>query len=515
MSPQRAFSTAGSRVQVAGPQLVVADTPRRCWVRRLDHAIFGLLLLFALALPFSVKGTQHVWHAAFLLWLIKLAVEWRRPWAQPLALPMLVFIAWSAISSAVSPFPMASWDRMKIVCLVLVAVLFAQNVRTLRQVKWIVALLLLAATVSAGVTGWQYLGGYGVQLLRVPDNSPLVLAGIEAGDVVQSINGRGVHSPLGLQQMLARYPAGDPLTVRIAHGTPIQRLDVTLTQASFVGSALMIPDAPLRRGQPLRPQGFFSHYAIYAEVMLQLGLLAFGLLLARRRTRGLTRWLLALVFLATFVVVFATQTRSAVGAILLACFLLVMVATTWKERAVGIGLLVVALAASTLWIQHKRGLGWVGARDPGTEYRVLMWQDALRLIPEHPLVGIGMQTVQELWRRYDIRAYRLFPVRWHFHSNYLQIAVERGLPALAAWLWLAAAYLVLLLKLLPRARAAGWFAHGVVLGLLGGWVAFLVCGVVQYNLGEEQISIVIWCFVGLSLALNRMLPAIPLSPESA
>src|SRR5512146_888689 len=175
MSTQRVSPIPGPRPQAAGPLLIVSDSPRRRWARRLDHAIFVLLLLFALALPFSVKGTQHLWHAAFFLWLVKLAVERRRPWPQPLTLPILVFIVLSGISSAVSPFAMASWDRMKIVCLVLIAVLFAQNVRTLRQMKWIVALLLFSATVSAGVTGWQYLGGYGVQVARVAENSPLGL----------------------------------------------------------------------------------------------------------------------------------------------------------------------------------------------------------------------------------------------------------------------------------------------------------------------------------------------------
>jgi hypothetical protein len=511
------------RPSAPSPYLVVTDTVRRRWARRLGHAIFALLLLFALALPFSVKGTQHVWRFAFFLWLIKLAIERRRPFAQPLALPMLVYIALSGISSALSPFAMASWDRMKIVCLVLIAILFAQNIRTLREMKWIVALLLFAAAVSAGITGWQYLGGYGVEITRVQPDTPMALAGIQSGDVIQAINGHGVHSPGALQQ--AVWNAGNqPLRVRVAHGTPIQRLDVTLSRASFLGAGLLFQNAPLRRGHPLRPQGYFSHYAIYAEVMLQLGLLAWGLLLARRRLRGPWRWLLAAVFLMTLAVVIATQTRSAIGAMLLGAFVLVMIATTWRERALGLGLLLVVVGFSTFWIHHTRGLNWIENRDPGTEYRVLMWQDALRLMPQHPLFGIGMESEKLLWRQYDIRAYRLFPVRWHFHSTYLQLAVERGLPALAAWLWLAGAYLVFLVKLLPRARDrgprqarfwpagvedAGWLPYGIVLGVLGGFIAFLACGIVQYNLGEEQISAALWCFVGLTLALDRIRRGLP------
>ena len=499
--PQSLVAVAGT----SGPQLIVSSAPQRRWARLLERVIFVLLLLTALALPLSVKGTQRPYKAAAVLWLIAMALQRRRPFPQPLAAPMLAYVAWSAISSAVSPTPILSWDRMKVVGLILVAIVVAQNIRTVRQVKWIVAFLLFSAIVSAGITGWQYLGGYGVELVQVPAQSPLAMAGIQSGDVVQSINGHGVHSPAALQKMVARLPPDVPMHVRVVHGTPIQHLDVTLSRASFAGSGLLLPDAPLHRGRPVRPQGYFTHYDIYAEVMLQFGLLAWGLLLARRKTDGGLRWLLAAVFVLMLLTVASTQTRSAIGAMLLGCFLVMMIATNWKERTAGMGLLLIVLGLATAWIHHTRGFGWIDKRDPGTEYRVMMWQDAARLIPQHPWFGVGMESVRRYWQQWDIRAYRVFGVQWHFHSDYLQLAVERGLPALAAWLWLAAAYLIFLWKLLPRARRAGWLTHGLVLGALGGFLAFLVAGVVQYNLGEEQIDTTIWFLMGLTLALDRIL----------
>ncbi len=486
--------------------LVASETPHRRWARRLEYAIFFFFLLFSLALPHSVKGTHHAYEAIVLLWLIKLAVERRRPLPQPLALPMLVFLVLSALSTALSPTPILSWDRMKIVGLILMAVVVGQNIKTLRQMKWMAALLLFSAAVSAGITGWQYLGGYGVALLKVPDGSPLALAGIQPGDVVQSINGHGVHSPKALQQMVARMPPAAAMQVHLVHGTPIQHLRVTLSRASFLGAGWLAPDAPLARGRPVRPQGYFTHYAVYAEVMLQIGLLAWGLLLARRRTRGSARWLLMLVFALLLLTVAATQTRSALGAMLLGCFVVLMLAAGWRERALGIAFLVIVIALGTVWIHHTRGLDWVDKRDPGTSYRVLMWEDALRLIPQHPLFGLGMESVRQYWQKWDIRAWRIYGVQWHFHSDYLQLAVERGLPAFAAWLWLCVAYLLFLWRLLPRARIAGWFPYGVTLGALGGFLAFLAAGVVQYNLGEEQIDVAIWFFMGLTLALNFILP---------
>ena len=69
----------------------------------LEGAIFFFLCLFAILLPHSIKGAQHSWQIAFLFWLVKLAVERKRPFPQPLSAPLLVFITLSAISTALSP----------------------------------------------------------------------------------------------------------------------------------------------------------------------------------------------------------------------------------------------------------------------------------------------------------------------------------------------------------------------------------------------------------------------------
>ncbi len=504
MSSEPVFPASATADQPARPVLVVSDSPRRRWARLLEQLIFFFCLLFALVLPHSVKGTHHAYEAAVVAWAVKLALDRRRPYPIPLAAPILTFLVLSAISTALSPVPLYSWDRMKIVGLIFVAIVFAENLRSVRQLRWIVALLLFSAAVSAGITVWQYLGGYGVQMLWFPPDSPLAMTGVQPGDVVQKLDGHGMHSTQALREAIAKLPAGTPVRMQVAHSTPIQRLEVTVTRASLVGAGLLLPER-LARGRPSRPQGFFSHYEIYGEVMMQCGLLAFGVLVASRARRGRARWLTGAVFLVMLAVVIATQTRSVIAAILFGCFIIMMIALGRKERVAGLALLVAVLAFSTYWIHHTRGFHWVDKRDPGTDFRVMMWEDGLRLIPKHPWFGVGMHSVLKYWREYDIRAYRIFPVRWHFHSDYIQLAVERGLPALAAFLWLAAAYVLFLFRLLPRARRAGWFSYGLVLGVLGGWLAFLASGVVQYNLGEEQIDVTIWCFMGLTLALDRII----------
>src|SRR5262244_332881 len=82
------------------------DTAKSAYpIRFLDAAIFFFLCLFALLLPHSIKGAQHSWQIACLLWLLTLAVARRRPLAQPLSAPLLAYVTFSGISTVLSPDP--------------------------------------------------------------------------------------------------------------------------------------------------------------------------------------------------------------------------------------------------------------------------------------------------------------------------------------------------------------------------------------------------------------------------
>ena len=90
------------------------------------------MCLFAILLPHSIKGSQHAWQIACLLWLVSLAGQ--RAGVRSLnrlSAPLLAYVTLSGISTALSPDPYLSWDRMKIVCLLLVGIVVAQNLHQL------------------------------------------------------------------------------------------------------------------------------------------------------------------------------------------------------------------------------------------------------------------------------------------------------------------------------------------------------------------------------------------------
>ena len=130
--------------------------------------------------------------------------------------------------------------------------------------------------------------------------------------------------------------------------------------------------------------------------------------------------------------------------------------------------------------------------------------------PRHLLVGIGMDTLKSHWRAWGMFDQGRRPVG-HMHSDYLQIALERGVPALLAWLVLMALYARSLWRLKKQIPAADWIERGTILGALGGLVGFMTSGFVHYNWGDSEVVMIFYAIMGLSLVLEREFRSVTLA----
>ena len=442
------------------------------WTRFLDPTIFGFFLLFAIALPHSIKGAERAWKIAFVLWLIKLVIERVRPFAQPLAAPLLAYVALSAVSTLLSPDPYLSWDRMKYVCLFLVGIVFAQNLKRLSQVRWLLFVLVLSGFAAALYTGWQYTYGVGVRLAELPPASRLSQLGFVPGDIVTSFSGRQVRSPGQLQSAVESTPLAATVKVEYFRGLGFHKVIIAATPHDFLQSGLGTASLKLGRGKPLRAQGTLGHYVVFAEMLMQIGCMAWAFMLACGKGQTGSRLFFGIAFAAITAAMFATETRAAVVGLVLGCLLALLLLIRGKTRLTAVVVLLAILAGAILWIQHTRRIQWVDRNDIGTHFRVLMWEDGIRLVREYPWFGVGMETVRVHYWEWNIRGFIQYNVISHFHSTFLQIAVERGIPALLAWLWFCVAYFVFLLRLIRRLRGRSRLAAGVVVGVLASFAAF-------------------------------------------
>jgi len=226
----------------------------------------------------------------------------------------------------------------------------------------------------------------------------------------------------------------------------------------------------------------------------------------------------------------ATFTRASWAALLVAALAMLWLRVGLRGR-IATGLLaVVLLLVMNQALVAWRGVGFYNPGDLSMQYRRLMWADGLRLIAEHPLLGIGMDTVLVRWQELGVRAYESMGLHSHFHSTPIQLAVERGLLGLAAWVFFMFVYLRLLLRLIRRTQAgesaiaaagpprtqalrgaedealnqqSAW-VRGLALGIFGATTGFLASGFLHYNLGDSEVAMLFWLLMGIAVALDRM-----------
>src|SRR5438128_74317 len=115
----------------------------------LDQVALAFLFLFVLVQPLSTAAAFIAYSGAALAWLIRLAlVREGQLHRSPLDLPILIYWLLCALSAAVSPLPASSWEGMRKVDLVFLAIVVAHNIPTLRRAQQLVGVLVLSTLVS-------------------------------------------------------------------------------------------------------------------------------------------------------------------------------------------------------------------------------------------------------------------------------------------------------------------------------------------------------------------------------
>ena len=174
----------------------------------------------------------------------------------------------------------------------------------------------------------------------------------------------------------------------------------------------------------------------------------------------------------------------------LGCFLAgIYLLAQWRPKllwALPILLALGYVAAPSL-VRERLHLALHPTQEPALSIRLEMWRVALRMIRAHPWVGVGPNNIEEVYDLY-LPPGKTPEVGYHshFHNDYLQFAAERGLPCLAAWVWLMAALGWHTLKLRRRLSAQRWIADASLAALL----AFLTEGCFEFNFGTSPVLMI-------------------------
>ncbi len=507
----------------------------------LDRAITGCLFAFAFCAPHSIAATQGVWILAMLLWLARFALRPRPALDRtPIDYALLGFFILTFISALCSYEPLVSIGKMRAASLFTIVYLFAENIRTRRVVRALALTLVASCMINVLYTFGLTAFGRGVKVEALTADSPLRAAGIREGDTLLRIDGQRLREPEELIRALATQatdaqqggePAAQPQSPSVQPQPP------TVPSGSRVGQSTSptvrvqvyrveaLPLFELSRGKMLdgetaearlgitrwsygrdeRASGFYGHYVTYAEALQLIASLALGLFIAVRRKWSRPGVLLAFAVAGLGVALLLTVTRATwLGFLLSACAIMLTGAgrRAWLiAAAVALPLVV----AGVFVLQQKRQVGFIDAQEGSTAWRLMVYREGLSLLvrrPRHLLVGVGMDSIKKRYREFDLFDHGRQNIG-HLHSTPLQIAAERGVPALLLWLALVFIYARMLWRLVRRREIENWIERGLALGALGGLIGFMTSGMVHYNLGDSEVAMIFYFILGLALALER------------
>jgi len=240
-----------------------------------------------------------------------------------------------------------------------------------------------------------------------------------------------------------------------------------------------------------RARGTLGHYMTFSgELMLVLtAALARVLFGARERL-----WAGLVIPALTVAVVFSFG-RSALVGICAATALLFLL----KDFRL---LALLPVAAALLFVfapaqVNQRVLSMFDMQDATVRDRFAMVREGSRMIAAYPVFGVGPNMVEPRYAEFR-DAGAVEAVNPHLHNVPIQIAAERGLPALAIWLWFI---VVLARDLVAEYRRAPY--PFLAAGGLAAVVAMLAAGLFEYNFGDSEFLMIFLVLVTLPFAARR------------
>ncbi len=227
-----------------------------------------------------------------------------------------------------------------------------------------------------------------------------------------------------------------------------------------------------------------------------LFLLPAALLAWRQRARWVTFVVLPLVAYGFW----AAQSRAAIAAavLVLSIDLSLRLLRSRNARvaaiAVGAGGLVLVVLLAVMARTHV-GLG------AATRVRLDLLTVGLETVERFPVFGVGLGDYIRMTRRYittDTLALLQFaPQGENSHNNFLQIAVELGLPACLVFVWMTAGTVLAAWRRPSDAAVAA--SRGMALGL----AAFLLSALFGHPLLQPQVFAPLFVALGLTAGLSR------------
>lgn len=469
-------------------------------IKYLNYALKACLLLLALSTPLSIAASQIAWSFALLCVIIRaffVRPNWRR---EGIDLAILAFVGLTLISSIFSYEQEISLRKMVSVLLVTIVYLVSENIKDRKTLHLILTVFLISSAFASIFAIGTFIVGKNLKVISLAENSPLKIAGVQNGDTILTANGKSVSSPEQLETII---DANEITKIKVYRyevflDFEVPKIDSTPTYPSAAESLGILKWS---RGRDVRAAGFYGQYMTFSEALQLIASLALGLFVVCLDRKYKSLLLLALI--AFCGALFLTVTRASWLSFIVSSGFIILFGTSRKTILICAVLAIPLIIGGLIYLQQKRNVGFIDTSDLSTTWRLTVWREGVEKLienPRHLAVGIGMDSLKTHWREWGMFDNGKLP-NGHMHNDYLQFALERGVPTLLAWLIWIALYLNMLWRGLKQ--NLDWIERGILLGALGGTIGFLTSGLTHYNWGDSEVVMIFYLIMGLSLAILR------------
>ncbi|MEK7316403.1 MAG: O-antigen ligase family protein, partial [Candidatus Eisenbacteria bacterium] len=255
---------------------------------------------------------------------------------------------------------------------------------------------------------------------------------------------------------------------------------------------------------PARVRGLVGHPLTYggqAMFLLSLG----AAVVLRVRDRRWRAGALALSLLVTPALL-GSFTRSAwIGTLVAFAVIVARTRARWLPLLAGAAVILLLLLPSGY---RMRAMSAFDAKSPWNVERLLLWDAGLSMFRDHPATGVGLQDLHPMIERY--RKPGAHETHGHLHNVVLQVGATMGVVGLVALvgLWFGLARTAVAGPSPPFApspvpptssppSALGAAVRNAALGALAG---FVVAGLFEWNLGDEELLEFLAVLIGISFA---------------
>lgn len=471
------------------------------WARLGHQVAVGGMVLFSAFAPHSIAAAEISLAIAAGGWLTRSLASRRTGLRHTrFDIPIWLFFFWTVASSLFSEEPRVSIAKIQSTCVVFLFYL-TQAIVTRRIALWLVAVVILSGVAGTAYSLYDLSHGRGVVVESISADSPLKSLKIEPGDAVWRVDGIRVHSVTAMDQIIKSAPDGATLKVSvISRGEHVERPGLVVTKALRASTSPSGVTGSLATHR-FRASGWTRHYSTYAEILQFLVQLAFGLALANFANHRFNLWS-KLAFVAAMVLalgVALTAMRTVMVAVAIGIAVISFRALRRRARIISLASLLILLSVGAFVVSQTRARDALWLGDDSSSLRVQVAKVGLNRIMHHPVFGHGMDAMQMHWNEWGFPGNDML----HLHSTPLQLAFDRGLPALLFWLWIIWIFWRTTARGEKSLRDSGdTNRYGLLLGATGAIAGFFASSLVNYNFGDGEVALVFWWLIGIVVVLT-------------